>query len=414
MKIKDVIARTGLTDKAVRLYIENELITPYTGENYTGRRSFDFSEENVQQLRNIATLRKAGFSLAEIKALQLGDDNTRETLRAFILHTREDIEQKTLILQRLEPLLETEDLSVEMICSNLEAEVETGHVPQEDLEKQGNRIIGTLLRIFYIASSFLVTVWNGLVLICTLGYNYHPLLQYRHPKLASHDILSTIALYSILILSFLTPLSLFLISILPKGKRNDLRTYFSPILFCAMLVSIPCSLVSGFFQTAALASCSSTEQIAHYLDLDRHVFLDNPEILDLFPNHNLSSSTNNPNSPPKYHYWYGRWDDVEYRYEIYAEWQLSEEVYLAEKERILQREKPVQEIQSKGSWQCIHFEKTFEGFENASEAYLSERDEMSFELFAYNDSTQTVRYYIGAFDDIRRYSIPYCLSLDWS
>ena len=65
MKIKDVIEQTGLTDKAIRLYISNGLVAPSIEENYSGRKSIDFSEENVERLKNVALLRKAGFSIAD-------------------------------------------------------------------------------------------------------------------------------------------------------------------------------------------------------------------------------------------------------------------------------------------------------------------------------------------------------------
>ncbi len=63
MRMKDVLARTGLTDRAVRLYIENGLLSPRQESNYAGRKSIDFSEEDVETLEVIATLRKSGFSL---------------------------------------------------------------------------------------------------------------------------------------------------------------------------------------------------------------------------------------------------------------------------------------------------------------------------------------------------------------
>lgn len=71
MKIKEVIKETGLTDRAIRLYIENELVKPEYDENYNGRKSIDFSENDIQQLKNIALLRKADFSIPEIKSLQM-------------------------------------------------------------------------------------------------------------------------------------------------------------------------------------------------------------------------------------------------------------------------------------------------------------------------------------------------------
>lgn len=69
MRMKDMIERTGLTDRAVRLYIEEGLLTPRQESSYSGRRSFEFSEEDAQQLETISTLRRAGFSVAAIREM---------------------------------------------------------------------------------------------------------------------------------------------------------------------------------------------------------------------------------------------------------------------------------------------------------------------------------------------------------
>ncbi len=57
MQIKEVTARTGLTDRAIRLYIENGLVRPRQEFNYAGRRSISFDEEDVRTLEAVATLR---------------------------------------------------------------------------------------------------------------------------------------------------------------------------------------------------------------------------------------------------------------------------------------------------------------------------------------------------------------------
>ena len=61
MKMKEACKYTGLTDKAIRLYIERQLIFPSYTENYMGRKSFNFSETDVEELKMIATLRKYDF-----------------------------------------------------------------------------------------------------------------------------------------------------------------------------------------------------------------------------------------------------------------------------------------------------------------------------------------------------------------
>lgn len=75
MKIKAVCEHTGLSDRAVRLYIDSGLLSPDKTENYAGRRSFDFSQEDLSQLNRIATLRAAGFSIAQIKEVQTDPQN---------------------------------------------------------------------------------------------------------------------------------------------------------------------------------------------------------------------------------------------------------------------------------------------------------------------------------------------------
>ncbi|MBR2418036.1 MAG: MerR family transcriptional regulator, partial [Clostridia bacterium] len=50
MKIKEVIAKTDLTDRAIRLYIENGLVSPSITENYSGRKNIEFSDDDLVAL----------------------------------------------------------------------------------------------------------------------------------------------------------------------------------------------------------------------------------------------------------------------------------------------------------------------------------------------------------------------------
>ena len=77
MKMKDVLEQTGLTDRAVRLYIDNGLVTPNIEESYSGRKNINFSTEDVDRLRNIALLRKVGFSIPDIKVISDGGENAK-------------------------------------------------------------------------------------------------------------------------------------------------------------------------------------------------------------------------------------------------------------------------------------------------------------------------------------------------
>ena len=42
MKMKEVTEKTGLTDRAVRLYIDEGLALPNIEESYSGRKNIDF------------------------------------------------------------------------------------------------------------------------------------------------------------------------------------------------------------------------------------------------------------------------------------------------------------------------------------------------------------------------------------
>lgn len=68
MKMKEVCARTGLSERAVRLYCEQGLLAPERSE-VRGRVYLEFDETHITELQQIAALRTAGFSLEEIKTV---------------------------------------------------------------------------------------------------------------------------------------------------------------------------------------------------------------------------------------------------------------------------------------------------------------------------------------------------------
>ena len=85
MKIKVVCERTGLTDRTIRYYIEEELLSPSFKENYIGRKSFDFTEENIEELNNIAVLRSFDFSIEEIRQI-LKDPSSSPSIIKAVKH----------------------------------------------------------------------------------------------------------------------------------------------------------------------------------------------------------------------------------------------------------------------------------------------------------------------------------------
>ena len=68
MKMKEVCTRTGLTERAVRLYIEKGLLSPQ--KTWRREREYlDFSEDDLRRLEQIGLLRRYFFSLDEIDGM---------------------------------------------------------------------------------------------------------------------------------------------------------------------------------------------------------------------------------------------------------------------------------------------------------------------------------------------------------
>ena len=90
MKIKEITQRTGLTKKTVRFYEAAGLFEVETHEQ--GGRSFrDYSEENVRQLLDIATLRRARFSVEEIRRMKEKPEETGTIFQDYRIRLREEL-----------------------------------------------------------------------------------------------------------------------------------------------------------------------------------------------------------------------------------------------------------------------------------------------------------------------------------
>lgn len=101
MKIKQVCERTGLTERTVRYYIEQQLIVPEKSVQ-SGRNLYTFSEADVAELDAIASLRRAYFSLDEIRRMKQDAAAIPDVLETYRARLREDAQAKETILSRLD------------------------------------------------------------------------------------------------------------------------------------------------------------------------------------------------------------------------------------------------------------------------------------------------------------------------
>ena len=119
MKIKEVIDKTGLTDRAIRLYIENGLVTPENQKSYNGRNNYNFTQADIECFEQIALLRKADFSLEQIKTLKLGGESAKEVLTVYLTAKQEFVVTGQKIVEALKDFPAEETVTMESICAKI-------------------------------------------------------------------------------------------------------------------------------------------------------------------------------------------------------------------------------------------------------------------------------------------------------
>lgn len=82
MKTKAVCEATGLTRKTLLFYEEKGLFTPQKTRS-NGRDYREYTQEDVTRLKNIATLRRAWFSIDEIRRMKDSPEHIEEIFEAY-------------------------------------------------------------------------------------------------------------------------------------------------------------------------------------------------------------------------------------------------------------------------------------------------------------------------------------------
>ena len=396
MKIKAVCDLTGLTARTVRVYIDEQLIAPEFTENYLGRRSFEFSQSDIAALQNIATLRKYGFSIDEIRNILLDS----QTSIAII----ENVKQRTQIQadeyrERLKALARIEvqkTYSVEELSEILlqgEAELE---LPVESPKRNVKRIVKSAV-IFLI-------VWLPFVLV--IGGIINDITTYAYPKINIANV----------ILTLLTLIPSISILVITKLKPNIKRTV-KRIILCLCVVAIPFSLVMPY----GIVTRSETTAFRYYRDFDPDCLATRNKVFnEVFPMwpHYFENVKNEDGEweaiylDAKYYYrfFYG----MDYTYDIYAEWPLEADKFGEEVQRVKGVfEKAIVdktygykfvEIE-KGEYTCLILYSGDEPFQKATNNY-------QYLIFAYSETTNSVRYiYCDSLEN--GVDQPYYLELDW-
>lgn len=469
MKIKEVIEKTGLTDRAIRLYIDEGLAAPSIEESYSGRKSIEFSPADVERLNNVAMLRKAGFSIADIKSIVDDKSTAKSIVGKFIEQTEENIKHESEIVEKLKSISFDEEVAIETICESLSATVEENEVPNEDLKLTTIEKVKKFVSIL-LASAQLLYALSAVVTICLVifDFRYIKFDVEKSPALLFYSSWLIIIVISAVILRIST------------GKRfmKRIRGTISGLFVLSFIGNVFLSVVTFFFLFVnAIPFYSQTSDPNNYLKLDSYLetykdkgypdyFMNS--VFEVFPEYIPGSARVEPwkseyLDTTKYFYEFTTCGDSYYgTYDICAEWVLSADEYekakndlpddfllkkdlffISQLEHNTEKEEQYlldsrikhnnYKIIQKNDWTLVYYkkdvsfidgstdktneseqryEKTGDEFE--IEIWGKERISYSFLICAYNDKQQKIRYIVSeCCSHEKRKNGPYYLSLDW-
>lgn len=422
MKIKEVMEKTELTDRAIRLYIENGLVHPRFTESYNGRKNIDFTEDDLKALQNIATLRKADFSIAEIKSIAEGSQKCKAVLETFIRSKTDKIENDTKIVEALSPLLSEEETNINSICERLNSVTEDKAVPEADtkvpLWERIEKWFFCAVGVVGIVSFLLFVIYNAYLLIVVHGIKYpHFYFKELH------------YMYIFCALPLIIPVILFCI----YRKHLTLhwrivRIIISLLLSAAMVWGIYYFYAYSYLSRLSPFYSSQTDNPSHYLDVDKGY----GEIPDIFPDKIPEYADKEKvelwlpkRYPQSTEYYYSFSMDNDSYSELYAQWRIPDNtppkwkkvenppedelkvmVDKYKKMKAVNGEEPV--VKTKGTWELIYYADSHETDFGKNYNYI---------IFAYNTKRRLVRFiqaenYAGECGG-NGAVVPYYLTLDW-
>jgi DNA-binding transcriptional MerR regulator len=400
MKIKSVCELTGLTDRTIRYYIEEKLISPLYTENYLGRKTYNFSDRDIKDLNDIAVLRKFDFTLDEIKLVI----NDAETSKEILSNVKDRTAQTVLDSQNKLSVLSQISTEKAYTVAELAEELSKAYLDlPEHKETIKTNIVKTTLYIFKTIVTFAI-VWLPIALslfVVTISIN-----DYHYPVFEPIMVALTI-------ISFLPSIMVLIVSRTKlKWKKIAQRIL---LVFCILSIPFSC------FMSFGIVSKSQTTDFRNYRDFDADCLANrNVVFQELFPNwpHYFENVKQADGSYKAVyldsHYYYHYHQGFDYTYDIYAEWPLNEDEYTKEVKRAAAVFSKNIENKTynykfaelmKGDYHCLILYSGDEPFKKATDNY-------DYIIFAYNDKTNIVRYiYCDSLENGA--DQPYYLELEW-
>ena len=382
MKIKQICELTGLTDRAVRFYIEEGLASPAYTENYLGRRSFDFTEEDAAHLTSIATLRKFGFTVEEIRRMIADPQAIRGIIGDVQARKETAVQQEAENLAALARLEADRDYTVAELAQALNEPVREVTAPEERRHSWA-----TWLESFVTNAAMLLVALLP-VLAVAEGIRFG-LQQYHYARFGAWEM--------ICILVALVP-TIVMVILWRRKRRGKGRflTRWAAIVLC--LVYMPVSVFAG---VGGAVGYSVTTDIYDYRRFDPDCLFNRDSFLqDLLPLW--------PGSYEDAEYLYQNLPAFDYTYDVYAEWTLPAGHFDGEVQRVqalFAQRMPEHITMTKGRWTLLMEPDWYEPFQPVTDSY-------DIYIFAYDAQSRRVRYIVCSSLE-NGVDQPYYLELDW-
>lgn len=400
MKIKIVCELTGLSDRTIRYYIEEGLVSPSYTENYMGRKTYNFSEKDIKELNDIAVLRKFDFTIEEIRTIINNVETSKAILLEVISRTETTVSNCQEKLDALSQINTEHTYSVAELAEKLSK-------PSSSLPAYDEAITSDIVKKLF--SAFKSIVISGIVwlpIVISLFVIIININDYHYPVFNPLMIAVTVV-------SFLPSIILLIIF----KTRFSFKKIMKRILLVLCILNIPISFVVSL----GIISKSETTEFQNYRDFDADCIANrNVVFQELFPDwphyfENVKQADGSCETvylDAKYYYHFHRGFD--YTYDIYAEWPLDEAKYNKEISRAagLFHNAVANNIYNykfaeikKENYHCLILYSKDEPFTAATDNY-------DYIIFAYNEERKTVRYIYCDSLENGAYQ-PYYLSLDW-
>ncbi len=325
MKIKQVCEATGLTDRAIRYYIEEGLVVPAYTENYMGRRAYDFTKEDVAALNHVATLRKFGFTVEEIRRI-LNDPQESVAVVAEVRARKEEtLRQEGANLDALSRLEAEKAYTVAELAERLAEPVQSAEIPREDRWMSWKERLLFWLKMTPEWVVMLLPVAMLLLVVITTEIDMRYLQYGEFVRIL--PMMGPLVLLPTIVIAVVKLVNRFRF----KPVRTATRLGVVGLCLLYMPFSFLCCCALGFSLYE-----SETDDPAHYLQTGKHFSM--PELAwELFPDepHTMTYTWQDgvyqqQATDVTYHYYY----NYNHYHDVCAQWRLSPEELTTEIARV--------------------------------------------------------------------------------